>query len=558
MTRWRWQEWNRKAFRRARKKGRPVLLFLTTSWCQACRAMESRVFSDEDVAQLISRSFVPVKVDSDRRPDIWRRFTMGAWPSVVFLTAGGDFITGTTYAAPDEFLSLLSAVSRHTRAGAEAFRAFPEAGTTPNPGPRVIRTDSVPLAPVPYFSALAAANLDSEHGGFGVAPKFPFPPAGRYLLARAFMGEAAALDALELTLNGMADGGLRGPYGGFHRLSAGADWSRPRPERLLVDQAELAALYLDAYSMTKNPLYREAAAGALDFMESRMGRTDGGFNTAVLDEPRAKRDGPAFSGPNARAASAFIKADAVLGRPTAADLGRRIIDFLFDNFQGKRGLFRHSLEKTGATDPEFLSDQVDTLLLLADAYEASGNNVFINEAQKLAWATVKFLFDLNSGAFLDSRPMNDAHFPNLVPYRPIDENARAAIALMRLGGLTGRRCFLETAESALAAFVHAFRAYGLSAADYGLAVMWLHEPKLEIFLSARNRRELRAGPLWRAARTRYHPRKLIVIDGRRPLKSPPLKSPAPSSPAAVILFGDRETTVATDSDELIARISDAA
>ncbi len=521
--------------------------------------METRIFSDEDVAQIISSSFVPVKIDSDRRPDIWRRFTMGAWPSVVFLTPSGDFITGTTYVALDDFLSLLSAVSRHTESGASnTFRAFPDIGTTPNPSPRVIRTNSVPNTPVAYFSALTAANFDAENGGFGVAPKFPFPAAERFLTARAFMGDTMALDALEVTLSGMAKGDLRGADGGFHRFCSDTDWSRPHPERLLSDQAELADIYLDAFSMTKNPLYREAAVGALDFMESRMASPDGGFAAVVFEEPRTNQGETAYSGPNAKAASAFIKADAVLRRPAAADLGRLLIDFLFDNFQDERGLFRRCPEGIGAADPEFLSDQIDLLFLLVDAYEASGNNVFIDEAQKLATATVRHFYDFNSNAVLDSRQPTDSRPPNLLPFRPIDENARAAIALTRLGRLTNRGFLLETAESALAAFAGAFREHGLSAADYGLAVMWLHQPKLEIILSARNRHELRAGPLWRAARASYHPHKTIVIDGHRPIKSPPLKMPPTSSPAAVILFGDRDTAITTDRDELTERISEAA
>ena len=141
---------------------------------------------------------------------------------------------------------------------------------------------------------------------------------------------------------------------------------------------------------------------------------------------------------------------------------------------------------------------------------------------------------------------------------PATAHWRAAIALTRLGRLTNREFLLETAESALAAFAGAFREHGLSAADYGLAVMWLHQPKLEIILSARNRHELRAGPLWRAARASYHPHKTIVIDGHQPIKSPPLKMPPASSPAAVILFGDRDTAITTDRDELTERISEAA
>ncbi len=509
--------------------------------------MESRILRDEDVSQVISSSFVPIKVDTARRPDIWQRFAMGAWPSIAFLTPGGDFITGTTYIAARDFLDLLNEV-----AGSGT------AGPAPNPGP--LRRAPVTAAPAPgkYFSALATANLDTEHGGFGAAPKFPLAAPGRFLLARAFTGDAGALYALELTLKGMADGGLRSADGGFHRFCARADWSQPARERLLTDQADLCGLYLDAFSFTKDPLYSEAASGVLDFMETCMYREDGGFETAVLEGPRAKRDSQTLSGPNARAAFAFIKASAVLERPGADDLGLHVIDFLFDNFLGERGLFQRSMEKTGLGDPDFLCDQVDVLALLLDAYEASGNTAFINEAQKLAGATVRCLYDLNSETFLDSRPLSDARFPDLAPYRPIVENSQAAIALMRLGGLTGRKSFIDTAEATLAAFAGVFSESGLTAADYALAVMWLNEPKLEIFLSAKNRDELRSGPLLRAARARYHPRKVIVIDGHRPLKSPPPKAPAPASPAAFVRFGDRDAVLTTDIDELNAWITNAA
>ena len=41
------------------------------------------------VAALIHERFVPVRVDTDRRPDINERYNLGGWPTTAFLTADG-------------------------------------------------------------------------------------------------------------------------------------------------------------------------------------------------------------------------------------------------------------------------------------------------------------------------------------------------------------------------------------------------------------------------------------------------------------------------------------
>ena len=89
-----WRDWDESTFQEARELDRPVLLYLTASWCRFCKSVEEEVFEDEEVVRLVERLYVPVHVDKDRRPDVDQRHNLGGWPTVAFLTPDGDLITG--------------------------------------------------------------------------------------------------------------------------------------------------------------------------------------------------------------------------------------------------------------------------------------------------------------------------------------------------------------------------------------------------------------------------------------------------------------------------------
>src|SRR5665811_540340 len=107
----RWRSWGDEAFAEARATDRPVLLSISAVWCHWCHVMDETTFSDERVIGRLNEAFVPVRVDNDRRPDINRRYNMGGWPTVAFLTPDGEVLTGATYVPPDQFLGVLDRMS---------------------------------------------------------------------------------------------------------------------------------------------------------------------------------------------------------------------------------------------------------------------------------------------------------------------------------------------------------------------------------------------------------------------------------------------------------------
>jgi uncharacterized protein len=569
-----WQGWTEKVFAEARQKKRPIVLDISAGWCHWCRVMDETTYSDPRVQEAISRDFIAVKVDSDRHPDINSRYNLGGWPTTAFLSPDGTLITGGTYMAPEEMLQLLPEVrlyQEQIEAGGPP-TSFPEAGVYQAEPPPVGAPDQLSKEAIDYFADLAQEHFDAEHGGFGRYLKFPMPAALKLVTALAFENKGPFVEMLDKTLTKMARGPIfDGQEGGFFRYATAADWSDPHWEKLLIDQAEMALIYMDAFSLTANPLFADTADSTLSYVETVLRRPDGRFGASqeadetyyqLSADGRAQRPAPAvdntvFSGWTARACSAFIKADAVLEREGAKDIALKSLNTLFGNFRDKSGLFRHYVDNGRAVGPGFLFNQAAVLSALIDAFEASGNVSFIKEAISLAAASRRLLTDKTTGAFLD-RPADPRAIGALkLPNRPIDQNAAMAIALIRLSRITGDSKLEAAGRSALGAFAENYREYGLLASEYGLGVGWLISPALEIWLSGDKRAEERLR-LWLTARVNYYPRKVIIPEHGRSIKQAPKAPEKLKQPAAYVCIGDRCLEPATDPDQLAERFTGAA
>ena len=121
------------------------------------------------------------------------------------------------------------------------------------------------------------ATFDREHGGWGGAPKFPQPMVARVRCcgATCATGDATMLDMVTATLDAMARGGIYDQLGGgFHRYSDDDVWLVPHFEKMLYDNAQLARVYLHAWQVTGDELYRRVAAETLDYVAARDARRE--------------------------------------------------------------------------------------------------------------------------------------------------------------------------------------------------------------------------------------------------------------------------------------------
>src|SRR5437868_3872876 len=297
-----WYPWGEDAFAKARRENKPIFLSVGYSTCHWCHVMAHESFENEDVAAIMNREFVNIKVDREERPDVDRVYMTfvqattgsGGWPMSVWLTPDLKPFVGGTYFPPDE------------RYGQPAFKKVLERIATAwkedhdkivEQGSKIVEAlrESQSAAPVEgkIDGSVADAayrqldrSYDPKEGGFGNAPKFPRPVTLNFLTrfyARDPKSDAGkhALEMALFTLRKMAAGGMHDQIGGgFHRYSVDRYWHVPHFEKMLYDQAQLAVAYLDAYQITRDRQYEAVTRDILDYVGRDMSSKEGGFFSA--------------------------------------------------------------------------------------------------------------------------------------------------------------------------------------------------------------------------------------------------------------------------------------
>jgi uncharacterized protein YyaL (SSP411 family) len=272
-----WYPWGEEALALARAQNRPIVLSTGYSACHWCHVMAHECFEDAQVAEVMNRYFISIKVDREERPDIDQVYQLalymltrrnGGWPLTLFLTPdqkpffGGTYFPKTPRHGLPGFLDLLPRVAEtyHVR-GVEIERQGESllkslADMLPSKSP-----DAPAFSEQPLHQALAELEkrFDAVNGGFGDAPKFLHPTELEFCLRRYFAaGNGEALQMASHTLQMMAEGGIYDQLGGgFCRYSTDEYWRIPHFEKMLYDNGPLLRLYTDAWLATRNPLFEQ-------------------------------------------------------------------------------------------------------------------------------------------------------------------------------------------------------------------------------------------------------------------------------------------------------------
>jgi uncharacterized protein len=329
-----WWPWSGEAFAEARARDVPVLLSVGYAACHWCHVMAHESFEDRQIAALVNENLVAIKVDREERPDVDAVYMaatqamtgQGGWPMTVFMTPEGEPFYCGTYFPREYFQRLVAGVAKAWRedrdsvigqagriAAALAERAAPLRGQAPAAGLAALCDQAV---------ATLAADYDSQHGGFGGAPKFPPSMVLEFLLRHSERpgagqgtqeagapggpaggapggGEAGgtpaggaaggtpgggtrALAMVTGTAHAMARGGMYDQLGGgFARYSVDAGWVVPHFEKMLYDNALLARVYAHLWRRTGDQLARRVARETCAWMIRELRTPEGGFASAL-------------------------------------------------------------------------------------------------------------------------------------------------------------------------------------------------------------------------------------------------------------------------------------
>jgi uncharacterized protein YyaL (SSP411 family) len=300
-----WYPWGSEALTRARREDKPIFLSIGYSACHWCHVMARETFENLEIAPILNKNFICIKVDREERPDLDNIYMnavvamtgQGGWPLSVFITCEGLPFYGGTYFPPVQ------------RQGLPAFREvldnimrmwLIERERINKTGKKLIEhiTEQSRLTPssLPtqkfYLDRVIDAlesTYDWPHGGWGARPKFPQPMTIDFLLRQATRGNERALRMALHALEAMSRGGLFDVIGGgFHRYSTDYRWLVPHFEKMLYDNAQLALTYLHAYQITGEPIWRQVSESTLDFILNELTDSKGGFYSSLSADSDGK------------------------------------------------------------------------------------------------------------------------------------------------------------------------------------------------------------------------------------------------------------------------------
>ena len=289
-----WYPWCAEAFQKAKESDKPIFLSIGYSTCHWCHVMAHESFEDPEVAEALNRDYICIKVDREERPDIDAVYMqvcqaltgLGGWPLTIVMTADQNpFFAGTYFPKGSHLggiglLSLLDAITDQWKNNRSAlFDASEEvtallqksAGPSNNSEP----SKDLLLEAVKQLSR----SFDAKWGGFGDAPKFPTAHNLLFLLRHSMLEQdTAAREMAEKTLVQMYRGGIFDHIGGgFSRYSTDQKWLVPHFEKMLYDNALISLACLEAYRLTRRPIYQTIVDRTLQYIQRELTDKQGGF-----------------------------------------------------------------------------------------------------------------------------------------------------------------------------------------------------------------------------------------------------------------------------------------
>ncbi len=379
-----WYPWGNEAFERASREDKPIFLSIGYSACHWCHVFAHESFEDEEIAELLNKHFISVKVDKEERPDIdsvymavCQAFTgSGGWPTSIFITPdkkpffAGTYFPKTARGGMIGFRELLILIhdkwvsdrSVLLKRSEEIIKHLNRSAVFSE------LTDSDPThLAVSQYERI----YDEKHGGFGRAPKFPTPHNLMFLLDHYCRYKTAScLNMAEHTLMQMYRGGIFDHIGfGFCRYSTDKRFLVPHFEKMLYDNALLILAYCKAYTVTKKALYLDIAEKTANYILREMTSNEGGFYSSQDADSEGEEGKYYLFTPDE-----IIK---VLGAEDGARFNRHFDVTPSGNFEGK------SIPNLLKSDPD--DNTFESFLSVLDGYRKQRYSLHRDEKILTSW-----------------------------------------------------------------------------------------------------------------------------------------------------------------------------
>jgi uncharacterized protein YyaL (SSP411 family) len=443
-----WQNWDDKAFSRAKSEKKLVLLDLKAVWCHWCHVMDQTTYSQPKVIDVLNSKFIAIKVDQDSHPELSRRYEDYGWPAtIVFDAQGNELMKRSGYIKPDEMVDVLS-----------------ELAANPTPLKEEDQKNSAPEKPDEFVASLRAiieARYDEKVGGWKKGHKY----LDRYFLEdqlqQAALGNEPARKRARQTLDSVRR--LVDPvWGGLYQYSVGGNWNEPHFEKIMSYQADSIQIYSQAYALWKDERDLQTARKNHEYVERFLIDASGAFYTsqdadvvpgqhseeffALNDQERRKRGIPRvdkniYARENGWMIESLTHLYSVTGDEQILKRAKTSAEWIIKNRSYAGGGFRH-----GANDERpYLGDSLSMARAFVALYSATGERLWLKRAEEAA-VFINKTFRLKSGGFLSAPETKSVLKPKPNP----DENISFARLAASLHHFTGNPSYREMGQSAFA------------------------------------------------------------------------------------------------------------
>ncbi len=290
-----WYPWGEAALQKAKAENKMLIISIGYAACHWCHVMEHESFEDVEVAAIMNKHFVCIKVDREERPDVDQVYMTaaqlitgsGGWPlNALALADGRPFYAGTYFPKKNWIQLMEYFVDLQQKNPVSLEKSADQVIKGIQASENVIFKEGGKIFDAEDLDTIfniAKEQIDFIKGGANRAPKFPMPANWEFLLHYYFISKNPdALKAVMVTLGHMALGGIYDHLqGGFARYSTDANWHVPHFEKMLYDNAQLVSLYAKAFQLTKDPLYKKVVYETLAFVEEELTAPGGGFYASL-------------------------------------------------------------------------------------------------------------------------------------------------------------------------------------------------------------------------------------------------------------------------------------
>lgn len=290
-----WKPWSDQVFEEATKEDKLVIISIGYSSCHWCHVMEDETFEDEKVAEIMNQDFISIKVDREERPDVDQVYMTavqlmsgnGGWPLNVILLPNGKPLYGGTYHTNAQWIQVLGKINKLYKDDPKKANEYADMVAKGIQDVNVIEvTEESRGMTIELLNEGVAQwkqHWDLKWGGNIGAVKFMLPGNLEFILDYAELSnDESARSYVKTSLDQMAKGGIYDHVeGGFYRYSTDSHWNIPHFEKMLYDNAQLINLYSKAYSILKDPVYKQIVFETIAFLQKEMKNPQGGYFAAL-------------------------------------------------------------------------------------------------------------------------------------------------------------------------------------------------------------------------------------------------------------------------------------